>query len=196
MATQKPSKKQLAARKLFAQRSRAGTLKKPISRPSQATGKRPSSRLKARREKSIPGYFANPVKPQFRIENVEDVLFNGRSKKAFELFELNGDSYTFVGAYSVPARMPRKDWIDFALMDDSDFDKKVSRKRKSNPLENNIQKVGRKIAHFRYLVETRPYPTSKWRTVAGFMLKPDAATYAQALHKLMPGLYIHVEDCE
>lgn len=134
MTTKKPSKAQLAARKLFAQRSKAGTLKKPIGRVSQATGKRPSPRLKARREKSIPGYFANPAP--------------------------------------------------------------VARKRKTNPLEPTIQKVGRKVVHFRYLVETRKTPAEKWRTVAGFALKMDAESYAVALHNLMPGMYVHVEDCE
>lgn len=133
MSAKAPTKKQLAARKLFAQRSRAGTLK-PIGRVSQATGKRPSARLKARREKSIPGYFANPA----------------------------------------PKAKPRK----------------------KNPLEPQVQKVGRKIAHFRYLVETRPSPSAKWRTVAGFHIDTEAAEYAHALNAKMPGIYIHVEDCE
>jgi hypothetical protein len=66
--------KQLAARKLFVKRVRAGeftraanpakkrTVKKSVTRPSQITKKAPSKRLKARRampEKK--GYFPNPV---------------------------------------------------------------------------------------------------------------------------------------
>ncbi|MBK9497441.1 MAG: hypothetical protein IPO08_23545 [Xanthomonadales bacterium] len=74
MATKKPSAAQLAARKKFAAMAKSGALakarkaapKKPISRPSQATGKKPSPRLKARREKSIPGYFANPISSEVR----------------------------------------------------------------------------------------------------------------------------------
>lgn len=57
----KPTAKQLAARKLFAQRAKAGMLKKNPKRPSQATGKKPTARLVDRRERSIPGYFPNPA---------------------------------------------------------------------------------------------------------------------------------------
>lgn len=61
MATKKPSAAQVRARKLFAERAKAGTLKKSVKRPSQATGKKPTKRPVAHREKSVPGYFANPV---------------------------------------------------------------------------------------------------------------------------------------
>lgn len=71
--------KQIAARKLFAARAKAGTLKRKknparkaatkkapakkraINRPSQATGKPPTARLKARRRaNTVPGAFPNP----------------------------------------------------------------------------------------------------------------------------------------
>ncbi len=75
MATKKkPTAKQLAARKLFAQRARSGAFKrkrssnpskrKSTARPSQATGKAPTKRLVARRRKTArapKGFFANPV---------------------------------------------------------------------------------------------------------------------------------------
>lgn len=64
MATKKPTAAQLKARKLFAERAKAGTLKKSPTRKSQATGKKPTKRLIARRvstEKAPKGYFANPI---------------------------------------------------------------------------------------------------------------------------------------
>lgn len=67
MATKKPTAAQLAARKLFAERAKAGTLKKSPTRKSQATGKKPTKRLVARRmsiEKVPKGYFANPTQAQ------------------------------------------------------------------------------------------------------------------------------------
>ena len=76
MAAKKASPAQIAARKLFAQRAKAGALKKnpaakpkSVKRPSQATKKAPTKRLVARRvatKKAPPGYFANPVKPKGR----------------------------------------------------------------------------------------------------------------------------------
>jgi hypothetical protein len=73
-AKKKPTAKQLAARKLFAARSRAGTLGKtrkanPLTRvkvksPSMATKKAPTKRLTARRKataKAPRGYYANPA---------------------------------------------------------------------------------------------------------------------------------------
>jgi hypothetical protein len=74
MATsKKPTAKQLAARKLFAARSRAGTLGKrksnPLTRvkvksPSMLTKKAPTKRLVARRKRTArapAGYYANPA---------------------------------------------------------------------------------------------------------------------------------------
>jgi hypothetical protein len=73
-AKKKPTAKQLAARKLFAARARAGTLGKtrkanPLTRvkvksPSMATKKAPTKRLTARRKataKAPRGYYANPA---------------------------------------------------------------------------------------------------------------------------------------
>lgn len=72
----KPTAKQIAARKLFAQRAKAGAFKKnpgarsrskagATKKPSIATGKAPSARLISRRSKTAKmpkGAFANPVK--------------------------------------------------------------------------------------------------------------------------------------
>lgn len=180
MSAKAPTKKQLAARKLFAQRSRAGTLK-PIGRVSQATGKRPSARLKARREKSIPGYFANPIKGQKRAAYQADLK---SLRIEYALARAEGD-------------WDKADRIQLAIdAYREDLKKPKAKPRKKNPLEPQVQKVGRKIVHFRYLVETRPSPSAKWRTVAGFHIDTEAAEYAHALNAKMPGIYIHVEDCE
>ncbi len=83
--TKKPSAAQLAARKRFAEMARAGVFTKgkkrkanpakkrapakPVTRASQATGKRPSKRLMARRVKTAKapaGFFANPA-PVYRF---------------------------------------------------------------------------------------------------------------------------------
>lgn len=82
--------KQIAARKLFAQRAKAGTLrknpakkklgakratsvkraKKAVSAPSQITKRAPTKRLKARRAaNSKPGYFPNPISRGFKVKS-------------------------------------------------------------------------------------------------------------------------------
>lgn len=76
MATKKkPTAKQLAARRLFAQRAKSGAFRrkanparkrkaKPVGRPSQASGKRPSARLVKRRQRTArapKGFYANPA---------------------------------------------------------------------------------------------------------------------------------------
>lgn len=85
MATaKKPTAAQLDARKRFAEMARSGVFTKraknpkkrsaarmsvkAVSRPSQATGKKPSKRLVARRVKTAKapaGFFANPVPYRF-----------------------------------------------------------------------------------------------------------------------------------
>lgn len=86
MATaKKPSVAQLAARKRFAEMAKAGVFTKsagrrknpakkraakPVTRPSQASGKKPTKRLVARRvatKKAPAGFFANPKKREFGV---------------------------------------------------------------------------------------------------------------------------------
>lgn len=78
--------------------------------------------------------------------------------------------------------------------------KKVSGKtRKKNPLQNTIEKKGRIIAHFQYVVQTsskEPVNDKSWREIAGFKMKPDAADYARALAAAVPGIWIRVVDCD
>lgn len=173
MATskKKPTAAQLAARKLFAQRAKAGTLKaKNPKRPSQATGKRPSARLIDRRERAIPGYFPNPI---------DDERESSRARRLKEA-EKRGDWET-------------ANAIRFVM---SQRKTKAAPKRKKNPIIPGTQKTGRIIHHFRYVVETAKSQTSKWTVVAGFVMYADAEQYAKALQPAMPGLWIKVGDCE
>jgi hypothetical protein len=105
---------------------------------SQATGKRPSARLKARREKSIPGYFANPI----------------NSVQTYKGFTIAPKDEGY--AYK-PSNSPVWEHWSPSLAKAKKHIASITSytQRKKNPLDPKIQKVGRKIVHFRYLVETR-----------------------------------------
>jgi len=133
MATtkKKPSTAQLAARKLFAARAKAGTLKKakrkpaaakgtprkpnPLTRvkvksPSQRSGAAPSKRLVARRKataKAAPGYYANPKRrPAPAGFCVHHATPTGHAGKAIATFRAKGDAIEYAKAYAKGHRVP------------------------------------------------------------------------------------------
>lgn len=105
MATaKKPTAAQLAARKRFAEMARAGVFTgarkkrsknpvkkraaKPVTRPSQASGKKPTKRLVARRvatKKAPAGFFANPKKRTLGGSHVYQVQYS-KDKKAWAVW--------------------------------------------------------------------------------------------------------------
>lgn len=115
MATKKPTAAQLRARKLFAERARAGTLKRRknpaakkvirragvsktayVKRPSQATRAAPTKRLVARRRKvtsgrAPAGYFPNPH-PHFGIKVNGGNDRNGNPRRGWIVVEIHGEN--------------------------------------------------------------------------------------------------------
>lgn len=115
MATKRPTAAQLAARKLFAERARAGTLKKagkrkpnPLTRvkrtsPSMATGKAPSKRLVKRRAKTArapAGYYANPASRAPAAYAVHRVNANGAQGALIARFSSKADAVQYGKAYA------------------------------------------------------------------------------------------------
>lgn len=125
MATaKKPSPAQLAARKRFAEMAKAGVFAKkaarkrnpakkraatkkpakPVSRPSQATGKRPSKRLVDRRQrtaKAPAGFYANPRKKATRkLSTMKSALAKGAEVWTATVNRMGVDKNKFLASFA------------------------------------------------------------------------------------------------
>lgn len=165
---------------------------KPISRPSQATGKRPTKRLLSRREKSIPGYFANPIKNPITFLGF---IIEPKDSDGFYSWHRPGDINAGVAKSLSAAKKEIRFKVDYAKA----AEQRVKSYRKKNPLVKDIAKVGRIISHFPFIVmscQTNSPKESDWKIGGGFKIKSEAVTYANALHAVMPGMYVKVVDCD
>lgn len=70
--------------------------------------------------------------------------------------------------------------------------KKATKVRKPNPIVPGVKKRAQ-ASSFEYHVETSANGVA-WKLCAGFVHKHDAKEYAAALHKVMPGYFIRVNE--
>jgi hypothetical protein len=50
---------------------------------------------------------------QYRIQGIQKVRLNGKEVKAFEVLELKGDAYVFIGTRTAPAKTANKNLVNF-----------------------------------------------------------------------------------
>lgn len=157
---------QIAWRKEFARRAKAGTLKKnPLSRvklnsPSMATGEPPSKRLKKRRkdtQSAPPGYYANPIHMNSSGDGV-------RAKNPLSRVKLNSPSMATGEAPSKRLKKRRKNTQD------------APPGYYANPMSNT------------YPAKVDSFNASKgiWESTAAFVTWQQAVDYGHALQKAHP----------
>ncbi len=49
---------------------------------------------------------------EYKVENVQRAMVNGRAVKLFKAFRLIGDAYVFQGYFSAPAKVPNRKLIN------------------------------------------------------------------------------------
>ena len=48
------------------------------------------------------------MKPEYRIENIQKIVYNGKKVKLFKAYEKRGNDFIFIGNFTAPLRVSNK----------------------------------------------------------------------------------------
>ena len=48
------------------------------------------------------------MKPEYRIEDIQKITYNGKKVKLFKVYEKRGNNFIFVGNYTAPVKVLNK----------------------------------------------------------------------------------------